>query len=128
MQHAHDMPTEILEAIRDHDAALARQYGRVAQAVDVLEGPRPRTNEEIVAAANVVLTYGDSVFVQRSRFLLDAALARQAEVGRRDPTPARSSWREIFSIEAFCYALIILGGFYIFCGLAAAVIKASVQQ
>jgi hypothetical protein len=126
MLHTYDLPPDVQAAIKEYDAALARQAKRVALAVDVLEGAKPRTDEEIIAAANVVLTYGDSVYVQRCRFLLDAALDRLAEAGRHAPAPARS-WREAFSFEAFCYALIILGGFYIFCGLAAAIIKANLS-
>ena len=125
MLHTYDLPPDVQAAIKEYDAALARQATRVELAVDVLEGAKPRTDEEIIAAANVVLTYGDSVYVQRSRFLLDAALNRLAAAGRQAPAPAPArSWREAFSVEAFCYAMIILGGFYVLCGLAAAIIKA----
>lgn len=126
MTHQNELPADVRIAIANYDRMLERQAKRLALAVDVLEGARPRTDEEIIAAANVVTTYNDTLYVQRADQLLKAALRRMADAERQAPAPMPArSWREVFSIEAFLYALIILGGFYIFCGLAAAIIKAS---
>ncbi len=124
MNHQDPLPEEIAEALFNYDQALARQSRRISLAIEVLEGPNVQTAEAILAAANTLITYGDSVDVQRATMALRAAAMRiqkASEAAVANETV--HSWRQLLSVDAFLSAIVILGGFYIFCGLAAAIFK-----
>lgn len=121
MNHQDPLPEEIAEALFNYDQALARQSRRISLAIEVLEGPNVQTAEAILAAANTLITYGDSVDVQRARMVLHALRRRIEQKPRQVVEPIRL--RSIFTLEAFLWAMVIVGGFYIFAGIFAAIVK-----
>ena len=114
------LPTDIEAALFNYDQALARQAKRIELALEVIEGPGPRTPQEILAAANTLLTYGDVIQVQRATHVLRAAMMRRSEEPRAVPV---SIWRRMLSLEAFLWALILIGGMYIIAGVFAAMVQ-----
>lgn len=114
-------PTEIETALFNYDQALARQAERIRLALDVLYGATFRSEEEILAAANTLITYGDAVEVQRASMALQALRLRIA-LRPQDQLPG---WREVFTLQAFLWGMVILGGMYIIAGVFAAIVKAN---
>ena len=124
MNHDPNLPPEVAAMFAAYDLALARQARRIELALEVLQAPGQRTEWEIIAASNTLITYGDAIEVQRATMALRAAVMRLQKANEAvAANETVHSWRQLLSVEAFLSAIVILGGFYIFCGLAAAIFK-----
>jgi hypothetical protein len=117
-------PEEIQQALANYDAALAKQAKRIECALAVMHGPKLYSQEEMLAAANTLLTYGDGIAVQRAQQVL-RTISMQIESGRSKPQSYELPKRK-WMVEGALWAVISLGGFYILCGIAAVVIKSMI--
>ena len=116
MTHTAPLPEDIVQALFAYDQALARQERRIALAIEVLEGPNDQTPEEILAAANTLLTYGDSVAVLRATEAIRALMRRQQQAaGPAQGFPAKDK-----ILEAVLWSLIGIGAVYIIAGATVA--------
>lgn len=124
MNHDPNLPPEVAAMFAAYDLALARQARRIELALEVLQAPGQRTEWEIIAASNTLITYGDAIEVQRATMALRAAMMRIQKANEAvAANETVHSWRRMLSLDAFLWALILIGGMYIIAGVFAAIVK-----
>lgn len=113
----------LVEAEAQHINAMGALEARIVEAIKVMQGPGRRSQEELVAAAATLATYGDVITAQRAELVLQA-IRSAPEIKRFADQAVRQEQRAGFrNPDIWLRAVLIVGGGYIVVGIVAALVQ-----
>lgn len=125
------LAARLAEAEAQHIQAFVALEARILDAIEVMEGPGRRTQDELSGAAATLATYGDVIRAQRAELVLEAirSAPHVKEFAARveaEEKPQHAGLSGLMNVDVWLTVVVILAGMAIVAGITAAVIRGAV--